>query len=190
MHGVLQCGVCRWWHAHRCVLQVVVGAPLCAAVWCVLVVGGRRTAVCCSVVCAAGGRRTAVCCIVVCAAGGRRTAVCCSVVCAAGGRRTAVCPRLRSTVCGARRQPAFVKWNRWKWRKESACVVSVIVVVTTCLRGVAEHNIRDTPKVVVGLWCVPLYHPVVGPFSRSIFAENSEGKHVLTCQSRLLFYEL
>ena len=160
MHGVLQCGVCRWWHAHRCVLQVVVGAPLCAAVWCVLVVGGRRTA------------------------------VCCSVVCAAGGRRTAVCPRLRSTVCGARRQPAFVKWNRWKWRKESACVVSVIVVVTTCLRGVAEHNIRDTPKVVVGLWCVPLYHPVVGPFSRSIFAENSEGKHVLTCQSRLLFYEL
>jgi hypothetical protein len=112
------------------------------------------------VVCAAGGRLTAVCSSVVCAAGGRRTAVCCSVVCAAGG---------------ARRQPALVNCC-----KESACVVRGHYSGNCVSAGAAEHNMRDASKVVLGLWCVPLCHPVVKPFSHSIFAENSEGKHILT----------
>ena len=41
--------------------------------------------------------------------------------------------------------------------KRALVSLGVIIVVTACLRGVAEHNIRDTSKVVVGLWCVSLY---------------------------------
>lgn len=56
------------------------------------------------------------------------------------------------------------------------------MVVTVCVRGVAEHNMRDTPKVVVGLCCVPLCQsPCSGTLLPVFIAENSEGKHILTC---------
>jgi hypothetical protein len=165
-------------------VQLVAGLPLCAAVWCVQLVAGLS--LCAAVVCAPGGRRTAVCCGVVCAVVGRLATVCCSVVCAAGGRLAAMCLRLSSTVCGARGQPAFLKWC-----KESACVVRESYSGNCVSAGVAEQqNMRDTPTVVVGLWCVPVCHHVAERFSHSVFAENSEAKHILTCQSRLFFCEL
>jgi len=121
-------------------VQLVAGAPPCAAVWCVQLVAGAPP-----------------------------------------------CARDFDPRCVAHN----VSRHSLSGVKRALMSLGVIVVVTACLRGVAEHNMRDTSKVVVGLWCVPLCHPVVEPFFLPFFvAENSEGKHILTCQSRLLFYEL
>ena len=171
---------------------------------------------CCDVVCAAGGKRTAVCpqcgvcswwqayrCVpaVWCVQLVAGLPLCAAVWCVQLVAGAPLCAAMWCVqlVAGAPRYPRDcdpryvahdVSAHLLSGVKRALVSLGVIIVVTACLRGVAERNMRDTSKVVLGLWRVPLCHPVVKPFSLSIFAENSEGQHIFTCQSRLLFYEL
>jgi hypothetical protein len=82
-----------------------------------------------------------------------------------------------------------VSWHLLNGVKRALVSLGVIVVVTACLRGIAEQRTLRPESC---------RRPVVCPFmsacSETLLpfctAENSEGKHILTCQSRLLFHEL
>ena len=113
----------------------------------------------------------------------------CSVVCCVCSWSQQHCSVLTSASTWALERnelQALVKWNRSKWCKESACVVRGHFSGNCHVcrwRGVQNITCVTPRKLSQSLCCVPLCHPVVEPFSLSLFAESIEGKHIWTCQS-------
>jgi hypothetical protein len=146
----------------------VARAPLCAAVWCVLLVARAP-------LCAAVWRVQLVAGAPLCAA----------VWCVQLVAGTPLCAR----ECDPRCLAHDVSRQLLNGVKRALVSLGVIIVLTACLRGVAEQRTLQPESCRRPVVC-----PFMSPCSETLLpfciAENSEGKHVLTCQSRLLYCEL